>query len=54
MMAQGPFRVKRVPKRGGWKIVNRHGEDARLGYRDRETAQTVCDLMNGEEKAGKS
>jgi hypothetical protein len=44
---RGPFRVKRDgPSRAAWKIVNRHGETERMGYRAKADADQICRLMN--------
>ena len=42
---RGPFAVK-VDKWRGWKIVNRHGDTERTGYRDKSAANKQCGLMN--------
>lgn len=41
---RGPFWVKRAGR--GWKIVNRYGDEERLGYRYKGAADEECRLMN--------
>jgi len=47
---RGPYTVKR--RHEEWRIVNRHGEVERLGFRDRPAAERLAQLMTAAEAAG--
>jgi hypothetical protein len=42
---RGPFRVVRAG-RGAWKIINRHDDVERMGYRYKGAADEECRLLN--------